>query len=58
MNGGTTKARGGAPIVSKCTSKLPRPSFFCCSGYGVPKAELDQKDYDFALEFAIAPQQS
>jgi hypothetical protein len=55
---GTLPTTGaGAPVVSKCTSKLPRPSFFCCSGYGVPKAELDLKDYDFALEFAaLRPQ--
>ena len=49
----------GPPIVpgqpgvpSKCTAKLPRPGFFCCSGYGVPSGDVDLAEYDFALEFA------
>ena len=40
------------PPPSHCSAKLPRPGFFCCSGYGVPHGDIDLKDYDFALEFA------
>ena len=43
--------------LSKCTAKLPRPGYFCCSGYGVPTGDVDLAEYDFALEFAaLRPQ--
>merc|ERR1712080_89023 len=40
----------GVPGPKNCSTKLPRPSFYCCSGYG-PTADVDLSEYDFALEF-------
>jgi hypothetical protein len=42
---------------SQCSAKLPRPGFFCCSGYGVPHSDINLTQYDFALKFAaLRPQ--
>jgi hypothetical protein len=50
--GATCYPEGTSSPPSQCSAKLPRPSFFCCSGYGVPHSDVDLTEYDFALEFA------
>ena len=42
----------GLPGPSNCSTNLPRPAYFCCSGYGTPTIDIDLSEYDFALHFA------